>query len=159
VVGSAPVFVLVPGGAVHRSHWAAIESHGAPPPRLRARGYEKERPRAAGPALRSSRDGHVGFFSYLFKSSAYIQALRATSNSIRDGQDLNFEDFRLVRLPLMRVREQETIAAFVDRETAKLDALVAKVREPIERLREYRTALISAAVTGKIDGARGGGHG
>ena len=34
---------------------------------------------------------------------------------------------------------------------AKLDALMAKVRTAIERLQEYRTALISAAVTGQID--------
>lgn len=47
--------------------------------------------------------------------------------------------------------EQRAIADFLDRETAKVDALVAKVREAIERLREYRSALISAAVTGKID--------
>ncbi len=45
--------------------------------------------------------------------------------------------------------EQRAIAAFLDRETAKLNA--PKVREAIERLKEYRTALISAAVTGKID--------
>jgi len=47
--------------------------------------------------------------------------------------------------------EQRAIAAFLDRETAKLDALVTKVREAIERLQELRTALIAAAVTGKID--------
>ena len=47
--------------------------------------------------------------------------------------------------------EQQAIADFLDRETAKIDALVAKVREAIERLKEYRLALISAAVTGKID--------
>ncbi|MGH7717466.1 MAG: restriction endonuclease subunit S, partial [Gemmatimonadaceae bacterium] len=47
--------------------------------------------------------------------------------------------------------EQRAIAAFLDRETARIDALVAKVREAIERLNEHRTALISAAVTGKID--------
>ena len=47
--------------------------------------------------------------------------------------------------------EQRAIAAFLDRETARIDALVAKVRDAIERLKEFRTALISAAVTGKID--------
>jgi restriction endonuclease S subunit len=47
--------------------------------------------------------------------------------------------------------EQRAIAAFLDRETAKIDALVAKISEGIEKLKEYRTALISAAVTGKID--------
>ena len=47
--------------------------------------------------------------------------------------------------------EQRAIAAFLGRETARIDALVAKVRDAIDRLKELRTALISAAVTGKID--------
>jgi type I restriction enzyme S subunit len=46
--------------------------------------------------------------------------------------------------------EQRAIADFLDQETARIDALVAKVREAIDRLKELRTALISAAVTGKI---------
>jgi type I restriction enzyme S subunit len=50
-----------------------------------------------------------------------------------------------------RADEQRAIAAVLDGETAKLDALVAEVRHAISRLEEYRTALISAAVTGKID--------
>ena len=47
--------------------------------------------------------------------------------------------------------EQRTITAQLKRETAKMDALIAKIREGIEKLKEYRTALISAAATGKID--------
>jgi type I restriction enzyme S subunit len=47
--------------------------------------------------------------------------------------------------------EQRAIAAFLDRETARIDTLIARVREAIERLKELRTALVSAAVTGKID--------
>jgi type I restriction enzyme S subunit len=49
------------------------------------------------------------------------------------------------------VTQQRAIANFLDRDTAKIDALVDKVHEAVERLKEYRTALISAAVTGKID--------
>ncbi len=49
------------------------------------------------------------------------------------------------------VTEQSAIVDFLDRETARIDALVAKVRDAIDRLKELRTALISAAVTGKID--------
>jgi type I restriction enzyme S subunit len=59
--------------------------------------------------------------------------------------------FREIVTPLPPEREQRAIADFLDRETARIDALVAKVREAIERLKELRTALISAAVTGKID--------
>jgi type I restriction enzyme S subunit len=43
------------------------------------------------------------------------------------------------------------IAAYLDRETARIDQLVGRVKAAIERLGEYRTALISAAVTCKID--------
>lgn len=47
--------------------------------------------------------------------------------------------------------EQAAIAAYLDKETAKMDVLVGKVEQVVERLQEYRTALITAAVTGKID--------
>ena len=49
------------------------------------------------------------------------------------------------------ISEQQAITDFLDRETSKIDVLIAKVTEAIEKLKEYRTALISAAVTGKID--------
>jgi type I restriction enzyme S subunit len=61
------------------------------------------------------------------------------------------EKYGSLVMPQPPHREQRAIAAFLDRETARIDALVAKVREAIERLKELRTALISAAVTGKID--------
>jgi len=53
--------------------------------------------------------------------------------------------------PIPSVPEQESIAAFLDRETERIDGLIGKIREAIDKLREYRAALISAAVTGKID--------
>ncbi len=58
---------------------------------------------------------------------------------------------RHLRLPSAPASEQERIATFLDRETAKIDALIAKIREAIDYLNELRTTLISAAVTGKID--------
>ncbi len=60
-------------------------------------------------------------------------------------------DQRFLNLLLPSLSEQFAIAAYLDTETAKLDALVGKVEEAVERLQEYRTALITAAVTGKID--------
>ena len=67
----------------------------------------------------------------------------------KDG--LGLDDVKNVIVLLPPLPEQHAIVAYLDLETAKIDALVAKVRENIDRLREYRTALISAAVTGKID--------
>lgn len=47
--------------------------------------------------------------------------------------------------------EQSAIAVYLDRETTRIDHLTAKVEAAIARLTEYRQALITAAVTGKID--------
>ena len=69
-------------------------------------------------------------------------------NTIDHLTAVQLSHYRLVFPPS---EEQHVIASFLDSETAKNDALVAKVREAIDRLKELRTALISAAVTGKID--------
>ena len=55
------------------------------------------------------------------------------------------------QVPLPGVAQQCAIATYLDRETAKIDDLIAKVREAMDRLKELRIALVSAAVTGKID--------
>jgi restriction endonuclease S subunit len=49
------------------------------------------------------------------------------------------------------LHEQETIAQFLDEETTKIDDLIAESQNVIELLKERRSALISSAVTGKID--------
>jgi type I restriction enzyme S subunit len=54
-------------------------------------------------------------------------------------------------VPIPPRSEQLEIVAFLDHETAKLDALTAEAEKAIDILKERRTALISAAVTGKID--------
>ena len=48
------------------------------------------------------------------------------------------------------VTEQTAIANYLDQETAKIDRLCETVNQTIGRLKEYRTALITQAVTGKI---------
>ena len=47
--------------------------------------------------------------------------------------------------------EQHEIVDFLDERLRKIDTLIAKADEVIETLREYRSALITDAVTGKID--------
>jgi len=59
------------------------------------------------------------------------------------------------RLPQPSLPEQQAIVDYLDRETAKLDRMTEKVEAAIEKLQEYRTALITAAVTGKIDVRQG----
>ena len=89
----------------------------------------------------------VRFFSYLFKCKPYIQALQSTSNLVRDGQALRYDNFTLIHLPVLPYLEQQTIAAFLDRETAKIDALITEQQRLIELLKEKRQTVISHAVT------------
>jgi type I restriction enzyme, S subunit len=90
------------------------------------------------------------FFAYLFKSYRYIQALRATSNFIRDGQDLNFNNFALVDLPVIPVEEQKAIASYLDEVVSALTAAGDIIQREIKLLSEYRICLIAEAITGKI---------
>jgi type I restriction enzyme, S subunit len=66
-------------------------------------------------------------------------------------QNVSAEKYTSFVVPLPPLPEQQAIADYLDRETAKIDTLSAKVTTVIDRLKEYRTALISSAVTGKID--------
>ena len=97
--------------------------------------------------LKPIKDVHPDFFRWLFKSSRYIQALQSTSNLVRDGQALRFSNFAQVNIPVIPLSEQASIAAFLDHETAKIDALIAEQQRLIELLQEKRQAVISHAVT------------
>lgn len=92
-----------------------------------------------------------GYYQHLFKSQDYIQALQSTANFIRDGQDLNYQNFVLIELPCPPISEQHTIAAFLDYETARIDALIAEQQRLIELLKEKRQTVISHAVTKGLD--------
>ncbi|MCY3820828.1 MAG: hypothetical protein OXH52_15960 [Gammaproteobacteria bacterium] len=67
----------------------------------------------------------------------------------KDG--LGLEDVRSLLVLAPPISEQERIVAYLDSQGAKLTKLVQSVRSAIDYLREFRSALISAAVTGKID--------
>lgn len=76
---------------------------------------------------------------------------RDASGSSASMQNIGQESVRNLWIPIPPLPEQVAIATYLDVETARLDALAAKVEEAIERLQEYRLALITGAVTGKID--------
>ena len=101
--------------------------------------------------LRPRADLVPGYYQRLFKSVDYIQALQSTANFIRDGQDMNYQNFVLIDLPFPPVSEQFCIAAFLDHETARIDALIEEQQRLIELLKEKRQAVISHAVTKGLD--------
>ncbi|WP_432034038.1 restriction endonuclease subunit S [Streptomyces antibioticus] len=68
---------------------------------------------------------------------------------------LALDDIRGLRIPVLTLQEQRRIAAHLDRETAKIDTLIAKTRRHIELAKERRSALIAAAVTGQTEMPKG----
>ncbi|WP_026687428.1 restriction endonuclease subunit S [Azovibrio restrictus] len=62
-------------------------------------------------------------------------------------QSMKFEEMRRLQMLCPSLDEQKQIAAFLDHETAKIDALIEKQQRLIELLKEKRQAVISHAVT------------
>ncbi len=60
-------------------------------------------------------------------------------------------DAARIEIAVPPLLEQRAIADYLDRETRRIDHLIARVEAALEWLAEYRSALITAAVTGKID--------
>ncbi len=95
--------------------------------------------------------GVNSFFAWQILSPE-VRDLQFGFHQLRAAQPhLNAEELRETIVVVPPIDEQKAIASFLDHETTKIDALIAKIRTGIEQLKEYRTALISSAVTGKID--------
>jgi type I restriction enzyme S subunit len=94
---------------------------------------------------------HLSFLEYLVSSEVFRQRLDSWVQSVtRSHQRANPEHIYRFWTAWPSEAEQRTIATFLDRETERIDTLVAKKRELIERLREKRAALISHAVSGRV---------
>jgi type I restriction enzyme, S subunit len=90
------------------------------------------------------------YFTRVFRSPGFVAKL--TLNAVGTTMpNLNPSIVGRMMVPVPPSTEQGSIATFLDVETTKIDRMIEKVEEAIARLQEYRTALIGAAVTGKID--------
>jgi type I restriction enzyme S subunit len=77
-----------------------------------------------------------------------LRAMNLNQYSVSAAQPgLSVEMVSNLFIPVPPLREQHAIATFLDRETAKIDALVEEQRRLIELLKEKRQAVISQAVT------------
>jgi restriction endonuclease S subunit len=90
------------------------------------------------------------FISYFTSSKAYWNWISSIFIQATI-QNVSAEKYANLSFAVPPLNEQLAIVAHLNRETDRIDALIAKVREAIDKLHEYRIALITAAVTGKID--------
>ncbi|MGI9250586.1 MAG: restriction endonuclease subunit S [Pseudohongiellaceae bacterium] len=90
------------------------------------------------------------FLAYWVQSSTFVDEIVARSVGV-SYPAANASDIGNLPFPILSSGHQRAVATFLDRKTTQIDALVEKIQISIERLREYRIAFISAAITGKIN--------
>lgn len=88
------------------------------------------------------------FLLALLEHLSPLFLLNAVKSAV-PGVDRN--DIHPITTAVPPVREQVSIADFLERENASIGGMIAKIEAAIERLQEYRAALITATVTGKVD--------
>jgi type I restriction enzyme S subunit len=92
------------------------------------------------------------FIEQLLRTPQAIEQLRRHSRGVTDFRlRLYWDEFKSIKVAVPTITEQNEILDRIGRETATLDALIAEAETGITLLQERRVALISAAVTGKID--------
>ena len=87
-----------------------------------------------------------GFCSWALRENGFVDEVVARSVGV-SYPAINASQIGELPVPLPPLNEQRGISEFLDRETKRIDALVEKKRLLIERLEEYRTALITRTVT------------
>jgi type I restriction enzyme S subunit len=91
--------------------------------------------------------GDPRFLFYVFASGEPYKGLGKMGTQL----NLNTDTVGSIVIGIPSPVEQSAIADYLDRETASFDGLIKTVASAIERLIEYRQALVTSAVTGKID--------
>lgn len=91
-----------------------------------------------------------GYLSYALRSPFFVEKVVSRSTGV-SYPAINASEVGDIGIVLPPLPEQHAIAAFLDRETARIDGLIEKKQRQIELLQEKRAALISHAVTKGLD--------
>ena len=87
---------------------------------------------------------------YTLKSTGVFGQLDETASGATI-RGINIFNLKRVKIPVPPNKEQEAIGTYLTEHTNAFNSLISEAERAIELLQERRTALISAAVTGKID--------
>ncbi|NLX66245.1 MAG: hypothetical protein GXZ19_05650 [Bacteroidales bacterium] len=80
-----------------------------------------------------------------------LRSMNLNKYSVSAAQPgLAVDTIKNLQIPFPPIQEQQSIVQHIETECARIDAKIAKTKKLIELLTEYRTALISEVVTGKI---------
>jgi type I restriction enzyme S subunit len=101
---------------------------------------------------RPKEDLRTEFFEWTLRTPPCVEEMRRRSVGVADFRlRLYWDEFKDMRLALPPLDEQRRILELVSSEIDRFEALGGEAERAVELLLERRAALISAAVTGKID--------
>lgn len=134
------------GDLVINTMWAWMGALGVSPhDGLVSPSYNVYRPRAGS-------ELYPAYYDYLCRIPQHIVTIKAHSSGVWESRLRLYPDaFLSMRMCLPPLEEQIAIVEYLDKMLSAIDTLIEKSSRSIELMREHRTALISAAVTGKID--------
>lgn len=91
---------------------------------------------------------HPVYYDWLFHSTMFADEFYKWGHGIVDDLwTTNWQDMKKISVPVPPLDEQQRIAAFLDRECARIDSVVEKTRASIEEYRKLKQAIITRAVT------------
>lgn len=82
------------------------------------------------------------FYKYMFETMNFRQYSKASAQPV-----LSAEVLRQLKMPIPKVSEQKRIADYLDEKCTKIEAIIEKQQEIIEKLKEYKLSVITEAVT------------
>lgn len=89
------------------------------------------------------------FLFLVCRSQKFIEAITLLSKGV-SYPSVDSEDVKNIEISFPLLKEQTAIVQHVQTETQRIDNTISKIEKEIELMQEYRTALISEVVTGKI---------
>ena len=93
----------------------------------------------------------VKWLSFILISESFRKVMTSLATGTSPSmKNLAKEDLLSQKIPYPKYNEQKQIAEYLEQQTAKIDLLQSKTDKQIELLKEYRTSLITSAVTGQI---------
>ena len=90
------------------------------------------------------------YLGHLLRMREYIQVINSSTYGVKMPR-VNWDFMSNLLFILPSYQEQKSIIDFLDKKTAQIDSLTEKTQKSIDLLKEYRSALITSVVTGKVD--------
>jgi len=100
--------------------------------------------------IRASENIIKQFLFYLIKSERFMTVGKAFMTGSAGQKRVPTDFVKEFIVPIPPLEEQNKIVQHIETETKRRDNTISKIEKEIELLQEYRTALISEVVTGKI---------